>query len=114
MPRPNQIRRYRQRLRRHTEMQGCRRSRTEFDRAADQHADSTGLTNLQYAPLAEITDSSSTLLWIMARLLVVGRVIHMFSLSLKKPITAGRVVGMTGTWGNIGLGSVLALMHAAA
>lgn len=33
---------------------------------------------------------------------------------LEKPITVARVIGMIGTWGSIGLGSVLALMHATA
>ena len=50
----------------------------------------------------------------MAGLLVAGRVIHMFGLSVDKPVTVARVVGMVATWASIGLGSVLALMQAAA
>ena len=64
--------------------------------------------------LAEITGSSANLLWITAGLLIAGRVIHIFGLSLDKPVTVARVVGTLSTWASIGLGSVLALMHAAA
>ena len=63
--------------------------------------------------LAEINGTSSTLLWTMAGLLIGGRVLHMFGLSVDKPVTVPRVVGMVGTWASIGIGSVLALMQAA-
>ena len=63
--------------------------------------------------LAELNGNSTTLLWTIAGLMVAGRVIHMFGLSLDKPVTVARVVGMICTWACIGLGSVLALMQAA-
>lgn len=60
----------------------------------------------EYVPLAliliavlEINGASATTLHALGAALVAGRVIHPFGLDANKPITIGRVVGQSLTWG---------------
>ncbi|MBT3360697.1 MAG: hypothetical protein HN403_13815 [Rhodospirillales bacterium] len=71
---------------------------------------------MEYVPLAlillalaEINGASSAMTHWLGGALVVGRVLHLIGLDSTRPITFGRVAGMTITWGVILISSGLGL-----
>ena len=74
---------------------------------------------IEYVPIAlillalcEANGAGVRILWTIGGLLVLGRVIHAFGLSVTKPVTVARVIGMMFTWVSIGIASVVNLLHA--
>ncbi|MCG8509645.1 MAG: MAPEG family protein [Rhodospirillales bacterium] len=70
----------------------------------------------EYVPLAlvliavlELNGGSATALHTLGVALVAGRTIHPFGLDAEKPITVGRVVGQSLTWGVVLVASALLL-----